>query len=146
MNKARILIIDDDPTIQTLFSALLTQQGYEADVASNGEEAIEKSEAKFYNLALIDIRLPDMKGTELLSKLKSATPKMRKIIITGYPDLQNAIASIQKGANYYLVKPVNSEELVDVLHNQLLEQREEENYSEKKVCEFVETRLKQNSI
>ena len=57
------------------------------DTASNGKEAVGKSQTNFYNLALVDIRLPDMDGTKLLTSMKETTPEMVKIILTGYPAL-----------------------------------------------------------
>ena len=83
--RARILIIDDDESIRKILSTILEEEGYAVDTAENGKEAIDKSVAKFYNLALIDVRLPDIEGVALLLKLKETVPRMRKIIITGFP-------------------------------------------------------------
>jgi DNA-binding response OmpR family regulator len=144
--KGRILVVDDDETVQRVFRARLTQEGFEVDVASTGKEAIGKSETQLYNIALIDVRLPDMQGTQLLTELRETMPKMRKIIVTGYPDLQNAITSVQKGADYYITKPTSTDELVKVVNEQLQKQQEENQFSEKKVAEFVETRLRETPI
>jgi DNA-binding response OmpR family regulator len=141
--SARILVIDDEESIRTTISLTLQHAGYVADTAENGRQAIEKSEANFYNLALIDIRLPDMEGTELLTALRDTTPRMVKIILTGYPGLQNAVAAINKGVDTYLVKPVNPSELLHVVKEHLNKQREEIVYSQEKVAEFVETRFKE---
>ena len=145
-NKEKILVIDDDETITAVFRAGLRQEGFTVDVASTGKEAIEKSQGQYYNLALIDIRLPDMEGTKLLTEMKETTPKMRKVIVTGYPDLQNAIASVQKGADFYITKPTKIDELVKVVREQLQKQREEKEYAEKKVAEYIETRLRENPL
>ena len=96
---ARILIVDDDESIGKVLATILEDEGYTVDIAENGEKAIKKSEEEFYNLALIDIRLPDMEGIELLTKVRDTTPKMRKIIITGYPSIQNAIEAVNRGAD-----------------------------------------------
>jgi DNA-binding response OmpR family regulator len=144
--KGRILVVDDDETVQRVFRARLTQEGFEVDVASTGKEAVGKSETQLYNIALIDVRLPDMQGTQLLTELRETMPKMRKIIVTGYPDLQNAITSVQKGADYYITKPTSTDELVKVVNEQLQKQQEENQFSEKKVAEFVETRLRETPI
>jgi len=143
-SKERILVIDDDETITAVFRAGLRQEGYNVDVASTGKEAIEKSKNQVYNLALIDIRLPDMEGTKLLTEMQATTPKMRKIIVTGYPDLQNAIASVQKGADFYITKPTKLDELTKVVKEQLQKQREEKEYGENMVAEYLETRLREN--
>jgi DNA-binding NtrC family response regulator len=145
-NEERILVIDDDETIIAAFRAGLKQEGFSVDVATTGKEAIEKSKSQVYNLALIDIRLPDMKGTQLLTEMKETTPKMRKIIVTGYPDLQNAIASVQKGADFYITKPTKIDALVKVVREQLQKQREEKEYGEKKIAEYIETRFRENPL
>jgi len=145
-SKERILVVDDDETITAVFRAGLRQEGFTVDTAASGKEAIEKSRDQMYNLALIDIRLPDMEGTRLLTELQETTPKMRKVIVTGYPDLQNAIASVQKGADYYITKPTKLDELTKVVKEQLQKQREEKTYGEKKVAEYLETRLKENPL
>ena len=85
--RIKILIVDDDESVRETFTAILEENGYIVDTAENGRDAIEKSNKNFYNAAFIDIRLPDMDGTDLLTAMKETTPKMRKIIITGYPTL-----------------------------------------------------------
>jgi DNA-binding NtrC family response regulator len=141
--QARILIVDDDPSIRRSMSKILEHEGYYVDSAENGKEAIVKSEENFYNLALIDIRLPDMEGTELLTSLKETYPRMGKIMVTGYPLLQNAIEAVNKGADFYLTKPVNIDELVKVVKEQLRKQEEEKKYSEEKMAAYVETRAQE---
>jgi len=142
--KARILVIDDDEGIRKVITTALNDESYITDTASNGKEAIEKSKANVYNLAIIDIHLPDMEGTQLLSELEETTPKMRKIIVTGFPEVQNAIAAVKKGANDYITKPVKIDVLINSIREQLRKQREEKNYSEEKVAEYIETRLREN--
>jgi YesN/AraC family two-component response regulator len=112
-------------------------------VAQNGSEALKKTEATAYNVALIDIRLPDMEGTELLTKMKTAVPKTRKIIITGFPTLKNAIAAVNKQADAYLMKPVEVDKLLETIQGQLKLQEAEKTYSEQKVADFIETRIKE---
>ena len=135
--------MDDDESIRKVLKAILEEKGYWVDTADSGKKAIEKTEKAFYNLALIDIRLPDIEGVKLLSKIKETTPKMRKIIITGYPSLQNAVEAVNKGADAYIIKPLNIDEVLALIEKQLRKQREEEKFSEEKVAEFIETRIKQ---
>jgi DNA-binding NtrC family response regulator len=140
---ARILVIDDEERIRRTISLILTHAGYEVDAAENGKQAIEKSETNFYNLALIDIRLPDMEGTELLTALKETTPKMVKIILTGYPSLQSSVKAISKGVDYYLIKPVDPEELLRLIKEMLDKQKREKEYGQERLAKFVETRFKE---
>jgi DNA-binding NtrC family response regulator len=139
----RILVVDDDETIRTTLTAILEDEGYAVDTAKNGTEAVKHSGEKLYNVALIDIRLPDMEGTELLTKIGNTTPKMRKIIITGYPALRNAIDALNKGADAYIVKPFDMGDVLKTIKEQLKNQEEENRYSQEKVTEFIETRVKE---
>jgi len=141
--RARILVVNDDESVRRVLVTILEEEGYTVDTAKNGREAIKKSKIKFYNLALIDIRLIDMEGTKLLTKVKDTTPKMRKIIITGYPSLQNAIESVNKGADAYILKPLDMDKVLETIKDQLKKQKEEERYTQKKVGEFIETCIKE---
>ena len=141
--KKRILIVDDDKLILKNFKQILELEGYVVDTAETGREAIEKSNANFYNLALVDIRLPDMQGTELLTSMHDTTPKMRKIIVTGYPSLENAVAAVNKDADGYIIKPIlDITVLLKAIKEQLKKQDEARQYSEKKVAEYVESRVR----
>jgi len=141
--RARILVVDDDEGIRKVLATILEEEGYAVDTAKNGREAVKKSKIKFYNLALIDIRLKDMEGTKLLKKVKDTMPKMRKIIITGYPSLQNAIEALNKGADAYIVKPFDMDNVLQTIKEQLKKQEEEKKYNQEKVTEFIETRVKE---
>jgi len=147
MNKhARILVVDDDENIRNTMKAILESEGYTVDIAANGMEAIKRSEETAYNVALLDIRLPDMEGVELLKLIKDAVPRTRKIMVTGYPSMQNAVAALNKNADAYMVKPVDIEKLLNMVKEQLELQENERQFSEQKVAEFIETRVKELSI
>lgn len=143
---ARILVIDDDDSVRKVLKVALEGEGYKVDTAESGAQAIEKSQLGVYNMALIDIRLPDMEGTKLLSELKETTPKMRKIIVTGYPSMQNAIEAVKRGANDFVVKPFKMESVLETIKKHLDEQQKERKYSEEKVREFIETRAGEMSV
>ena len=142
MRKANILIVDDDENIRRTLRLILESEGYDVDEAASGKEAVEKSKKKIYNLALLDIVLPDMQGTQLLKELGETTPKMVKIMITGYPNLENAVESLNYGADAYLIKPVNFEKLISVVEKKLEKQRMEEVLTIEKIAAFVEARTK----
>ncbi len=143
---ARILIVDDDENIRKVLMTILEDEGYTVESAGNAKNAIEKTKRSFYNLALIDIRLPDMEGIELLSKIREPVPKMRKIIITGYPTLQNAMEAVNKGADAYILKPFDMDKVLKTIKEQLKKQEEEKRYSQEKVAEFIETRVKELNV
>ncbi len=140
--RAKILVVDDNESVRKVLATTLAEE-YVVDTAENGKEAIEKSNTKVYNLALIDIRLPDMEGIELLTKLKDTIPKMRKIIITGYPKLQNAIDAVNRGADVYILKPFHMGKVLETIEEQLREQQKERKYSQEKVAEFIKTRVRE---
>ena len=139
----RILVVDDDENIRTVFIMNLEDKGYEVDSAANGQEALDKASRKFYNIALIDIKLPDMEGTVLLHTLNEKLPKMKKIIVTGFPTLENAMKAVNEGADGYILKPVRMEVLIETIEEHLRNQRAEERYSERKVEEFIEARARE---
>lgn len=144
--NARILVVDDDENIRKVVVAILQDQGYTVDSVGTAKKGIEASKRKFYNMALIDIRLPDMEGTELLTQLKDTTPRMRKIIITGYPTLQNAIEAVNRRADAYIMKPFDVKRVLETIEDQLKKQEEERKYSQDKVAEFIEARVKELTV
>jgi DNA-binding NtrC family response regulator len=87
-----------------------------------------------------------MEGIELLTKIKDTTPKMRKIIITGYPTLQNAVDAVNKGANAYILKPFDVDKVLQTIQEQLKKQSEEKKFSQDKVAEFIEARVKELDV
>ena len=125
--RFRVLVIDDDPSIRTTTAAILENEGYIVDTAENGKEAIEKSNTDIYRVALIDFRLPDMQGTELLTALRETTPKTVKIMVTGYPTLQNTIECVNKHADAYFIKPVDYENLLNTIKSLIQKQQESKN-------------------
>ena len=144
--RFKVLVIDDDQSIRTTMAAILENEGYLVETAKDGKEAIDKSNADLYRVALIDFRLPDMEGTELLTALKETVPSMVKIIVTGYPSLPNAIEAVKRGADDYLVKPFKMENVLDTIKQRLKKQQEERRYSEEKVKEFIETRAREGDL
>ena len=142
----RILVIDDDMSIRKTISMILEHAGYVVDTAENGEQAIIKSNSSFYNLTLIDIRLPDMAGTKLLSLLKETVPKMRKVIITGYPALENAVESIDRGVDAYLTKPLNTQQLLDTIKRLLEKQSKDKASTEHKLVQCINSRMAEGTV
>jgi len=123
--KDLILVVDDDLDFLDLVSTLLRHEGYEVETAKSGQEALEKSREKIYSLSLIDIKLPDIEGVELLQRMEKTDPKMRKVIITGYQTAENTVQALNLGANGYLVKPLKAEEILKTVQKQLAERDRE---------------------
>ncbi len=119
IHKKTILVIDDDKSILRTFTRILQKSGYEIDTAETGKEAMEKADSRHYDLALVDIRLPDIDGTELLANLKKQLQHTVKIMITGFPSLETGVKALDEGADAYLVKPVKPQELLILLEEKL---------------------------
>lgn len=141
--KLRILIVEDDKNIRETMKNILEQRGYETDAAETGAEAEQKLKNKLFNLALLDIKLPDMEGTQLLAKLHETTPKMVKIMVTGYPSIENAMEALNQGANAYVIKPVKPAKLLALIKEKLEEQQQAEKMTENKVTDWIKTRAHQ---
>jgi DNA-binding NtrC family response regulator len=122
---SNVLVIDDDDGTRNLFSTVLSDAGYLVEVAENGKQAIKMCKKAPFDVALIDIELPDIKGTELLNMLKQIRPKMVKIIITGHPSIENAVKSVNEKADGYLLKPVKIPEMLDTIKKILAEKADE---------------------
>ena len=140
MEKKRILIVDDDKSLLESLTEILKPEGYTIDTAETGKEAIEKCKSQLYNLALLDIKLPDMEGTELLTKLHGTMPRMMKIMVTGHPSTENAVKALNLEADAYITKPVKPEELLKTVERKLKEQDEADQVTEEKVAKWIETR------
>jgi DNA-binding NtrC family response regulator len=139
----RIIIIDDDENIRKVLQAILEDEGYYVDTADTGKTGIDKAGKNFYNLALVDVRLPDMEGIDLLSQLPETKPRMRKIIVTGFPTMQNAMAAVNNGADGYVMKPFDVEKILSTIKELLQKQEDEKKFDEEKIAEFIETRIKE---
>jgi len=123
----KILVIDDDKSVLRTFTLILKKDDYDVDIAETGKEALEKAGAGGYDAALIDVRLPDMDGTDLLPRLQKILPEAVKIIITGFPSLETGIRSLDVGADAYLVKPVRPEDLLVLIKEKIKTKKEAEN-------------------
>ncbi|MEM3502600.1 MAG: response regulator [Nitrososphaeria archaeon] len=120
-SKKRILIIDDDKYVQQVFIRILEKQGYIIECAETGQEAIEKFQNQKYDIALIDVKLPDINGVDLISKMHTMHPEIIKIAITGFPSLEDSTKLIDRGACAYIVKPIKPEELIQIISEKLRE-------------------------
>ena len=140
--KKSILIVEDDKAILKSLKDILQSEGYSVDTAENGREAIQKSKEKFFNMALLDIKLPDMEGTKLLTLMHEDLPKMVKIMVTGYPSLENAVEALNLGADAYVMKPIKPDKLLALIKEKLEKQREAEKMTEGKVTKWIKTRAR----
>jgi DNA-binding response OmpR family regulator len=132
-----ILIVDDDKHICRSLSTILQTEGYTTISTNTASSALEELKNRFFDIALIDIMLPDIKGTKLLEDLKEISPNTITIIVTGYPSIQTAIEALNKGADSYLLKPIDPRQLLQTIEERLKTQQHEENITKKKVMGWL---------
>jgi DNA-binding response OmpR family regulator len=118
----KVLVVDDDEVISQNLKRLLEKAGYLSDTAYSGEEALKKINANYYDLALIDLLLPDMDGLQLLMEVKRISPITAIIIITAFGTIPNAVEAIKRGAADYITKPFRIDELLSTI-KKVIEER-----------------------
>ena len=103
----RLLVVDDEPDLLTLYELTLLREGYDIDTAASVEDALAHLEQRSYGLLITDMRLPDGTGLDLLRRLEESGRRERAIVITAYGSAQNAVEALKAGAYDYLTKPVD---------------------------------------
>jgi DNA-binding response OmpR family regulator len=136
--KKKILLVDDDQTILVSLGFVLELEGFCVDLAENGVEAVEKNNAHFYNLAILDWHLPDVKGTTLLIQLKESNPRMSTIMLTGTPLKEVEILAIKNGVDTFILKPIDTDSLLNKINELLKKQEELTVPSQEEVTIYVE--------
>lgn len=111
----KILVVDDTKNIRMLLSKCLELEGYEVDTAADGLQAIGMFKAKEYDLVFLDIKLPEMSGTEVLKRMRENGISTPVIIITAYATVKNAVDCTKLGAVAYLQKPFTCDKIITVL-------------------------------
>jgi YesN/AraC family two-component response regulator len=109
--KAKILVVDDEPGVLEALYEFLTLKEYEVIKASNGKEALAKVKKERPHLVLLDIKMPEMSGMEVLKKIKEVDPSIGVIMATGFEDMETAQKAMELGAYDYITKPFNLEYL-----------------------------------
>jgi DNA-binding NtrC family response regulator len=112
MAATRILVIDDEHVIGLVCRLILEEQGYEVDVGKTGQEGLERVEQGGYDVILLDFKLPDMDGMEILRKLRQEHPDQYPIVMTAFSTVENAVEAMKAGAFDYLAKPFTDDELL----------------------------------
>jgi len=107
-----ILVIDNEVIVVNSVRRILTRKGYRVEAAFSGNEALQRIREKNYALVLMDMRLPDLDGLDLLSRMRSIKPDLTVLVITGYASIDTAVEAIRRGAADYMAKPFTPEELL----------------------------------
>jgi len=118
--KKSILIVEDDEVLRQILSDLLElNRGYYVSVAGTGQEALNEARKTFFNVALLDLSLPDMEGFDLLRQLKKICPTTQCIILTGHASEDVAAREVGESAFAYLVKPSSADEIMNTIEKAL---------------------------
>ena len=122
MKRLHILVVEDDDTLRELLAEVLRGWGYQAVIVPSGARAVELLETQLFEVAVVDIHLPEMDGVELLRHLKRHDPSIEVLMMTGDPTVATAVETLKLGAYDYLTKPLVLEELRHLLDH-ILERR-----------------------
>src|SRR5438270_527954 len=114
-SEIRILIVDDEPGVREVLEDCLQDHGYHVTAAASGQQALDLAQQQFFHVAILDVRLPDMFGTDVLERLKELQPDIACVMVTGYASLQTAMKALNSGASAYVVKPLNLDHLFGVV-------------------------------
>jgi len=113
VEPTKILVVDDEVSIREMIKKGLSQMGeFNVETAQNGVEAIEKIEKEIFDLVLTDLKMPEMDGLELLRNIKGTRPEVMVILMTAYGSIETAVEAMKMGANDYITKPINFEDLL----------------------------------
>lgn len=128
MSKGKILVIDDEDIVLRSCQRILIPEGYDVDISKNGMEGLKLLKDKAFDLVLVDIKMPEMDGMEVLKQIKKKWSDTQVIIITGYSSLEDAIFAIKLGAYDYIEKPFTPDGLISAVkkafHEEMGEQKE----------------------
>ncbi len=115
MEDMSILIVEDDAGMRETLGDILRDEGYKVETAGRGKEALALAKEKKFSICLVDLRLPDMSGIEVLKGLKGFNPNVSVIIITAFASKETAISALKDGAHYYIEKPLNIKEVLNAI-------------------------------
>jgi DNA-binding response OmpR family regulator len=119
MKNISILLVDDDKSLVETFNMILKGEGYDVDVAATGNEALEKIGNSHFDLVILDVVLPDMRGDEVVRGLRRLHRNVKILLITGYSTFKDSIDILNLGISEILLKPISPEELLRAVREAL---------------------------
>lgn len=114
-SSIRVLLVDDEENLLEYLSKRLLKQGFSVKATFSGEEAVDAAQEGHYDVAVVDLKMPEMDGVETQKKLKEIQPLLQCIVLTGHGSVETALESGQQDAFQYLLKPVDYDNLVTVI-------------------------------
>jgi two-component system, response regulator RegA len=115
--KPLVLVVDDDEAFRNRLCRAFAQRDWEADSVSNGADALTFARDRSPDLVLVDLRMPGMGGLEVIQELRAIDSSMTIIMLTGYGSIPTAISATKRGADYYLGKPADADQILAVYEN-----------------------------
>ena len=119
IEKNRILVVDDESSFRATLSTLLKEQGYSVSSAADGDIAIEMLRSQYYDLILLDLKMPNVDGFDVLKFAKENNPTTKVVMLTAFADLKNAIESRRRGAEDLVAKGVDFADLLSTVERTL---------------------------
>jgi CheY-like chemotaxis protein/anti-anti-sigma regulatory factor len=129
-SSQRVLVVDDEDNVRVTTAAILEQEGYEVETASDGHEALAKIREDRFDLVLTDLRMEGMDGQALLNELCTRHPNIVTVVLTGYASIESSIDALRCGVYDYLVKPCVIDDLKLTVRRALEHQRQRRHISE----------------
>ncbi|PJA49172.1 MAG: hypothetical protein CO171_05815, partial [Syntrophobacterales bacterium CG_4_9_14_3_um_filter_49_8] len=117
MEKGKILLIDDEPILLVTISDALAKAGYKVEVAENGQKGLAMFHGESFDMAIVDMVLPDISGIDILKEIKSLSPETMVVMITAYGTVEKAVEAMKLGAHDFITKPFSLDELVLKIQN-----------------------------
>jgi DNA-binding NtrC family response regulator len=133
VEKPKILVVDDEAGARETISDILAEKDYEVKTAGSGKAALEVAAKIDFEVAIVDIKLPDIEGPELLKSIKALHPRLEGIIVTGFASTESAVSAMEKGAFAYLLKPIKMDEMLVCVARALEKQNAAAKLEEKKL-------------
>jgi ActR/RegA family two-component response regulator len=122
--EAKILVVDDDKQVRDYLSKMLSNvAGFSVEVAETAEEALQKIRSAVFDLAIVDLKLPDMDGLQLIGEIVKSKPEILTVLITGHASIDSAVEAMKRGASDYLTKPFDLDDMLSRLRKALLEKK-----------------------
>lgn len=123
LERAKVVVIDDEPVVCESCKRILERAGYLVETFTNSKEALERVSQEIFDAAIVDLKMPDIDGMELLRRIKQEYPEIMVVMITGYSTVDTAVQAMKMGAFDYVPKPFTPDELEIVVKNALEKKR-----------------------
>lgn len=115
MNPLNILVVDDERVICDACELILSEKGHTVTMRNNGKTGLDAINEGSYDILLLDMKLPDIDGMDILKVVQKEKPNLCTIVMTGYSSISNAVGAMRKGAANYLAKPFTEDELLQAI-------------------------------